>query len=297
MTRAAYFALLAAAVASAARADVAVAPPPREIKADGSRDPAPTAEPPKKEDPREVVERIIKNSNAVGDKLAMTDTGTDTRQTQDKILKDIDALLNPDDPPPKPDQDQKDKDQKDKQDKQDPKDQKDKQDGKGNKDDKQDKQDSKGGAMGDRPPPKSGQDPMEGKGGMSGMEEQPGGGDQPKERRPRQGEGKAKDEPKEPKDPGKKSGGGGGDKQQKQDPTPVKPKDSKAGGSMPDPTGDKTPPPAGMLVPIEDDVVKDVWGHLPDKLRQQATQYYKQDIMPRYAELLKRYYSSMAEKK
>ena len=47
-------------------------------------------------------------------------------------------------------------------------------------------------------------------------------------------------------------------------------------------------------LPIDDAVVKEVWGHLPDKLRQQVTQYYKEEFMPKYSELLKQYYSSLA---
>ena len=47
-------------------------------------------------------------------------------------------------------------------------------------------------------------------------------------------------------------------------------------------------------LPLDDDVVKDVWGHLPDKLRQQVTQYYKEQFMPKYSDLLKQYYSSLA---
>jgi hypothetical protein len=284
MTRVAFFALLAAGIASASasRADVPVAPMPREVRPDGTRDPAPEPEAAKKEDPREIVERIIKNSNAVGDKLAMTDTGTDTRKTQDRILKDIDALLNPDDPPPpKPDQSQD--QQKDKDDKN-----KDKNKDKGQDGHPKDKkQDGKGGGMG------KDMEPMAG-GGM-GSEPMPMGGEEPKERRPRKGESQAKQDAKD--DPNMKQPGGGGGAQQKQDMKAGKPKDSKAGGTLPDPTGDAKRPPSSPLLPAEDDVVKDVWGHLPEKLRQQATEYYKQEIMPRYAELLKRYYSSMAEKK
>jgi hypothetical protein len=132
-------------------------------------------------------------------------------------------------------------------------------------------------------------------GGGTGSEPMPTGGEEPKERRPRKGESQAKQDAKD--DPDMKQSGGGGGTQQKQDMKVGKPKDSKAGGALPDPTGDAKRPPSNPLLPAEDDVVKDVWGHLPEKLRQQATEYYKQEIMPRYAELLKRYYSSMAEKK
>ena len=53
--------------------------------------------------PRAVVERIIKNSKEVGDKLAEKDTGTETRKTQDKILR-TSMPLEPGRPPPKSDQ-------------------------------------------------------------------------------------------------------------------------------------------------------------------------------------------------
>jgi hypothetical protein len=270
MTRTAFFAVLAAGLASAARADVPVAPPPREIRPDGTRDPAPAPEAAKRENPLEIVERIIANSKAVGDKLAEPDTGPDTRKTQDAILRDIDRLLNQD-PPPKDDKNQ-DKDK--------------------NKDNKPDDKKSDmpmGGGMND-PMPKDGM------GG--GMDQQPsagmGGGDQPRERRPRQGD---RQQPMGGKqEPGKNPGGGG--KQQNKDPMGGKPMDPKSpgGGKTPDPKDGKTPP-SRPLLPFEDDVARDVWGHLPDKLRQQATQYYKQEIMPRYAELLKQYYSSMSDKR
>ena len=51
---------------------------------------------------------------------------------------------------------------------------------------------------------------------------------------------------------------------------------------------------AKPTLPIDDAVVKEVWGHLPDKLRQQVSQYYKEQFMPKYSELLKQYYSSLA---
>ena len=67
---------------------------------------------------------------------------------------------------------------------------------------------------------------------------------------------------------------------------------NKGGAAGGDPGG--KPPPKASL-PFDDDVAKDVWGHLPDKLRRQMTQYYKEDVMPKYAELLRLYYSSLSE--
>lgn len=272
MTRTLTFAAMVLGLTATVRAEVPVAPPPREVRADGSRDPVPPQEVVKKENPLEVVERIIKNSKDVGDKLAMTDTGTDTRKTQDKILKDIDALLNQDDPPPKDDQnkdqdkDKKKDDQKDKDNKSDP-----------NEQPKKDMNPM--GGMGD---PKKDMEPA---GGMA--DQQPMGGDQPKQRRPRQ----SGDEPKEKE-------GKGGEKSKEKQPTggqPKQPPKDPAGGKTPDPSGGKPQP--NQVLPFEEEVAKDVWGHLPDKLRQQATQYYKQEFMPRYSDLLRLYYSSLAEKK
>jgi hypothetical protein len=272
MMRLLFFVSLAVGLlsASALRAQVEVAPQPREIRADGTRDPAPAPSIAKKENPLEVVERIIKNSKTVGDKLAMTDTGMETRGTQATILKDIQSLIDQqENPPPKPDQNQdKNKDEKDKQ----PQDM-----------NKKDDQMPMGG-MNDMQPKK-----MDMNMG-SGMPPPMGGNeDQPKGRRPRQQQGDDAKQDTQQKDPS-------GNKQQPQPMSKAPSKDPKnPGGVVPDPSmGD--PKKSGPSLPFEDEVVKDVWGHLPDKLRQQATQYYQQDFMPRYTELLKLYYSSLAEK-
>ena len=44
------------------------------------------------------------------------------------------------------------------------------------------------------------------------------------------------------------------------------------------------------------DVYKEVWGHLPEKMRQEMDLYFRDRFMPRYSELLKQYYSSLAER-
>lgn len=45
------------------------------------------------------------------------------------------------------------------------------------------------------------------------------------------------------------------------------------------------------------DLYKDVWGHLPDRLRQEMDLYYREQFMPRYSELLRRYYAALAEQR
>jgi type IV secretory pathway VirB10-like protein len=44
------------------------------------------------------------------------------------------------------------------------------------------------------------------------------------------------------------------------------------------------------------DLYKDVWGHLPEALRQEMDQYSREQFMAKYNELLKQYYSTIAEK-
>ncbi len=44
------------------------------------------------------------------------------------------------------------------------------------------------------------------------------------------------------------------------------------------------------------DLYKDVWGHLPETLRQQMDAYGREQFMAKYNELLKQYYATLAEK-
>jgi hypothetical protein len=44
------------------------------------------------------------------------------------------------------------------------------------------------------------------------------------------------------------------------------------------------------------DLYKDIWGHLPETLRQEMDQYSREQFMSKYEELLKQYYATIAEK-
>lgn len=284
MTRTALFAALLVGSASLSRADVEVAPPPREVGPDGKAPPAPAPEAvPKSANPVETVERIIQNSKAIADRLAESDAGEDTRKTQDQTLALIDSLLKQDNPPPKSDKDQ-DKDQNPDQ----------------NPDQKKDEQDPSGGSgMKDMPPPTGGMEPKGGKQPMGGGQDRQHG-----ERRPRSGSGQAKagQEPK-PGDGQKKAGDQGPKGTAKDNPKdPMqggtageKKKDDPTGGTAGRTGGVPKGPPQGPSLPLADEVVKDVWGHLPDRERQQITQFYREQFMPRYSELIKQYFSSLAE--
>lgn len=261
------------------RAELPVAPPPREVRSDGSRDPVPVAEPPVKgENPAATVERIIKNSKDVGDKLAQTDTGTDTRKTQGKILSDIDALINQQEnpPPPQPDKDKdKDKDKEKEKDKNKEKDKKDMNPDMGPKKDMP--MDGMGMGMDMTPMPKGGMGDA-----SPGTERKPRMGDPMNDTKKDQGKGDGAKQPQKGNSEPKK----GNDKgDQKGDP---------GGATAGNPMGKANARPA---LPIDEELAKDVWGHLPDKVRQQMSQYYKEDFTPKYAELLRLYYSSLADKK
>ena len=43
------------------------------------------------------------------------------------------------------------------------------------------------------------------------------------------------------------------------------------------------------------DMSRDVWGHLPESLRQEVDHYYRERFMPKYRELLRQYYMRLAE--
>ena len=290
MTRPAFFAaLLIGLLSAASKADVEKIPPPREVRPDGSRAPAPEPDPDtlaaraakpgtavvaKAENPAETVEKIIKNSKDISDRLANTDTGTDTRKTQDETLALIDSLLNPPPPPPSGGGGMSDKNDKDKD--------KDKEKDKDNKDPSGGMKDNKdpSGGMNDKndmPPPMGDMPP-------------PNGG-----RKPRMG-----DNDKQPMPPGKQPDlpppMGGMDPKKQPMPPPMgmpmpMPPMTPAGGTAGDPKGPASPK---ATLPLDDEVTKEVWGHLPDKLRQQVSQYYKEQFMPKYADLLKQYYSSLA---
>lgn len=284
MTRpAVLFVCVALGVPAFAADPLPVAPPPRLVRPDGSRDPVPAAE-----DPAAVVERIIASARQASDKLAAADAGDGTRATQAGILKDIDALLNPPDSPPKGGgSDSSDMNKKDKG------------DGEGQKgNDKFDQKPNPGKGTGqdkkknDGPGNPGGTDP---KGGMNPGGMDPGGMGQKEGqangRRPRAGA------PKDGKEPGGTAKGG--------EKLPMNPTQTAKAGTPMDPAGtangapddrksDRPPPPIQPQFPLADVVAKEVWGHLPERVRLQLTEHYREEFMPRYAGLLRQYYSSLS---
>jgi hypothetical protein len=55
------------------------------------------------------------------------------------------------------------------------------------------------------------------------------------------------------------------------------------------------PPVSGQANKLEE-LYRDVWGHLPEALRQEMNQYAREQFMAQYGDLLKQYYATIAEK-
>lgn len=150
---------------------------------------------------------------------------------------------------------------------------------------------SGGGGMSEMPPADGGVMKPPPSGG-SGMNPMPMGNSGSGRQRPPRGSGMPDSQPMNPggmKEPIMQPAGGTGTK----DPMmqPGSPMNSLNQSGTPMGPGSKAPP-----LPNEDPFTKQVWGHLPEKLRQQASQYYREQYMPKYQEMLKRYYSDLAER-
>ncbi|MGL4422072.1 MAG: hypothetical protein ACRCZF_15495 [Gemmataceae bacterium] len=49
-------------------------------------------------------------------------------------------------------------------------------------------------------------------------------------------------------------------------------------------------------LPLDEAIARDFWGNLPDLPRQRMMQFYREQFMSRYKDLLPQYYQSLAEK-
>lgn len=293
---------------------VDVAPPPRPAGPDGSPESQPAAETPTPaeapEDPREILQRIIRNAQKASQELAQANPGPQTQQTQRDILKDIDALLHP--PPPPPPKDQSQKNQKQSPMEPPPKPPQDSpQDSPkgGNKEPQHPpmgKDNPSGNNSSSTPMPKGGNAPplgsksnspspsgSGGKGSSASGQEQPG---TPPSftRRPRQGASSPRPDTQTSRTPSSPTGG--------KNPMPAAQKidaEPKAPGGIARPDPQKKPLAPSRTAPPnwEQDWVRNVWGHLPDTLRRQASEYYRQELIPKYTKLLEQYYSSRLQKK
>ncbi|MDW8243396.1 MAG: hypothetical protein RMJ88_09315 [Thermogemmata sp.] len=270
--------------------DVAVAPPPRPASSDGQVPVGSPANGP--EDVRQIVERIIRNARQASQQLAQAETGPPTQQTQRTILRDIDMLLRP--PPPPTPKDDKQPPQSEPQPKKDEASQPMPQTPQ-----KQDKSTDTvkppPGGMDTIPPPPAGKKPSESNSATAkGDSVSP-----PAARRPRRASlphppsgpmSEIQTNQSTPTGPATTHASQQASTQPATDPrTPA--------SGHPDPNKKKVPINRIPTLLLQDDWMRNVWGHLPDTLRRQASEYYQQELIPRYSKLLEKYYSSRSLKK
>jgi len=80
--------------------------------------------------------------------------------------------------------------------------------------------------------------------------------------------------------------------------------DASAPGARPQQTKDKTQESEDRLAESANERAKlanrrrlaaEVWGHLPDRVRERLSQHYDENYLPRYEELVRRYFEALAE--
>lgn len=100
---------------------------------------------------------------------------------------------------------------------------------------------------------------------------------------------------KERRDKNKSMANGGGPKEPQPNPLSPRPDPKTSLGSA-GPLLNKIVPKGGGTMLRVPDIYKDIWGHLPEKMRQEMDLYFREQFMPRYSDLLRQYYSSLAER-
>ena len=223
----------------------------------------------------EIFGRIGKNLKDVDDRLGNLELGEATLQKQRDILEDIDKLLKKNQSnQSQSNQSQSKSSSKSESSNKQPKGSPDNQDSNANDSDKgQDKQ-KQGG-------PKQGQ-----QGAESGKQQKQGAqGKADPDGKPDAGKG----QPKDMQGQGK-SDKGSSEKSEVANQGKGDDKNSKSGdGGKADPSKDKVNPSA--------DVFKEAWGHLPETLRAELNAYgVPNQFMDRYDEMIRKYYSKVAEK-
>jgi hypothetical protein len=268
--------LVSVAFLSAAQEAPKPVPAAEDKKAEPKKDASkPDEKPPEGEeiDVHKTADRIADNAQKAGDRLKKKDPGAETRKIQEEIIKDIDALIKKaQNPPPPMNSDTSPMPPPPKSDMMPPP--------MGNSGGQTPPKNGMGGGM----PPKS---PMgTGSGGSSGG----GKADRPP-RRQRKPRGDSPMGMSEPTAKGSTTS---------MEPMPAGPEPKDAGNEKP--SGNGTADRFGKASPKRQndklaDLYKDVWGHLPDRLRQEMDLYYREKFMPRYSELLRQYYAALAEQR
>jgi hypothetical protein len=214
-------------------------------------------------DEAEVLNRVGKNMQTSEDRIDRAELNDGTRQLQEDILKDLDSLINQEKNGGGgggADQNQQNQD--------------DKQNQGGEKNQGDQKQNQGGKAQVGMGKPKGGlKGSQQQQQAKAGKGQKPGQGQKPRG----QGEQMAKTGEK-PNNPGGQQG------QQPQQPNQQNGNQGGGGGKS---QGEPT-----KLA----EMYKDVWGHLPETMRAEMNAYSREQFMAKYNDLIKQYYSTVAEK-
>ncbi|MBM4069476.1 MAG: hypothetical protein FJ271_11080 [Planctomycetes bacterium] len=212
---------------------------------------------PEGENPAKIVERIRKNLSTTDERLDKKDPGDETRKLQDKIVKDLDELI-------KQKQNQDDKNQSSSSSSSSGSSKSSSSKSSGSKSSKSSSSKSASGNKDDKQP----------KGGNGEKPEPMGSGKQPKN--PMGGQGTAG----KGKDPKQQTGNG---------------KDNSGKNAKNDGNGGKGGDGNDKKKSTVADLYPDIWGHLPQTKRLEMDAYSRERFMPRYEELLRQYYRTIAE--
>ncbi len=257
-----FFLLLALSIAGFAGAQDAPKADPKKADPKDKKVEPKKAESDEEIDVQKTTERIAENAQKASDRLKEKDPGTDTRKLQDEIIKDLDALLKKAQQPPPMNPDMN---------------------------------PMMPPPMGGMPPPQGGMPPPKGSGNSGQKQPNMGGGSSGQQS---SGGRRAR---RESKESGARPMGGMPPGGKDNEPMPAKldpmgkPANEKPMGSgEPDKFGKGSPKRQNEKLA---DLYKDVWGQLPDRMRQEMDLYYREQFMPRYGELLRQYYAALAEQR
>ena len=216
-----------------------------------------------------IAERIQQNTKAAADRLAESDPGEETRKKQGQALKDLDELL------------------------------KQAQNPMGGESGSQSQQKDDMSQQGEQQNQGSGS-PMGSQSKGGGMKQSSGKSGQQSGKQGWRNRGNQNQSGTAQKQQGAQPQQAKGQEPMGKEPTPMaqsQPQqlgqtDPKAAGGTPGGGGTK----GARALPLDDTITKHVWGHLPERLRQQMSQYYKEQFMPKYSDMLRQYYASLAER-
>lgn len=216
---------------------------------------------------KKIIERLHENMDASEEKLGKKDTGDDTRKIQDQIIKDLDELIN----------------------------QKNQGGGGGGGGGAAS---SVGGGGGGGASGEASQGGSSSGGGSSGGGKSNGGGSA----KNKSGKGASKNDPSNAKNGGGKKDdqlakNGGAGKNNEKD------KDKNGSGAGNDPNKKEGKGGGGLGSNRKDDEnsladllkYRDIWGHLPQKKRDEMDAYSRERFLPKYEELLRQYYRTISE--